>query len=84
MYKGYTVREEIIHDYEYPDCEIVVNAPCGCPACDKQVQEGHFACSSSPEELVNDENVSRRLDNNRWFWVYHGPVENVDERLKIE
>lgn len=83
MYKGYAVAEEIIHDYEYPETAIVLDAPCGCYACDEEVQAGHFACSCSPAELTNDENVSRRLDNSRWFWVYRGPPKNIDSMLEV-
>lgn len=83
-YKGYRVTEEIIKDYEKPLTDIVLCAPCGCQACEEQVQPGHFACSPSPEELVNDVNVSPTFESNQWYWSYHGPSENVDEWLEVD
>jgi len=82
MYKGYTVTEEIIHDYEHPETAFVLSAPCGCAACEDEVQAGHFACSTSPEELRGDPEVFPRLENGRWFWQYYGSIENVDSFLE--
>ena len=73
-YKGYTVVEEVIHDYEFPETALVLAASCGCQVCQDEVQEGHFACGTSPEDLRNDPNVFPRLEGNRWFWEYTGDV----------
>lgn len=81
MYKGYYVREEVIRDYQFPETAFVIDAPCGCPACEENVQPGHFACSSPPEGLCGDENVFPRLENNRWFFEYVGPLDAVDSFL---
>ena len=50
MYKGYVVTEEVIRD-EYPETALVVQAPCGCQACEDEVQPGHPYCDVSPIEL---------------------------------
>lgn len=73
MYKGYQVIEEIIKDYQHPQIDLVLQAPCGCSACGEEVQQGHFACSTSPAKLIKDQNVLPVLENNRWYWSYHGP-----------
>ena len=82
MYKGYTVTEKIIHDYQFPEVAFVLNASCGCSACKDKVQPGHFACDTTPIELRNDKNVFARLENNCWFFEYCGPIENVDSFLE--
>lgn len=84
MYKGYKVTEEVIKDYENPLVDLVVQAPCGCQACEEHVQPGHPYCNPSPPELVGDDNITPLLDNNRWYWGYYGPPELVDEWLKGE
>jgi len=80
MYKGYRVVEEVIKGYDYPQVDIVVQAPCGCQACEDQVQPGHSDCNTSPSSLKGDKNVSP-FNDGRWYWSYHGPVENIDEWL---
>lgn len=48
-----------------------IDAPCGCPHCDSGVQRGHFACSVSPEELVESEKEGgawRSYRNGKWSW----------------
>ncbi len=82
MYKGYLVTEEIIHDYQFPETAFVLNARCGCRACEDEIQEGHFACNTTPADLRNDNNVYFRLENNRWFVEYVGDIKNVDRFLK--
>ena len=84
MYKGYKVVEEIIKDYEYPQIEFVLRAPCGCQACKDEVQPGHFACSRTPAKLQEDENISATLEGGRWYWRYFGPEENVDSFLAAD
>jgi len=82
MYKGYKVKETVIHDYEHPATELVVLAPCGCYGCDDGWKSGHAYCSASPDALINDNQVQRRYDSSYgWFWVYLGPSENVDSFL---
>jgi len=81
MYKGYRVVEEIIKDYEYPQVDIVVQAPCGCLACEEYVQPGHTYCDAQPTRLVGDNNVTPVFSDNRWYWRYHGPHEFVDAWL---
>ena len=82
MYKGYEVHEEVIRDYEFPETAFVLCAPCGCTACEDSVQPGHFACSTTPSELRDDENVFPRLEGNRWFFEYFGPLDAVDSFLE--
>jgi hypothetical protein len=46
--------------------------PCGCYACNEQVQQGHFACEAPPEAVLRMERAGllvRRLDGSRWVWV---------------
>ena len=81
MYRGFTVIQEVINDYPQPCTDLVVQADCGCQACENKVQPGHPICNSSPKELVEDPNVSAIFDNGRWYWSYHGPLENVDKWL---
>jgi len=83
MYKGYRVEERIIHDYQYPETALVLDAPCGCEACNDHVQPGHGQCSTSPDVLLDDPNVYKRLETGwGWFWEYRGPAGNVDEWLE--
>lgn len=87
MYKGYKVVEEVVNDYQHyqhPEINMVLQAPCGCIACESEVQSGHFACSTSPAELTRDHNITAVLNNNRWYWVYYGPDKNVDEWLESD
>jgi hypothetical protein len=30
-----------------------LDAPCGCPECDKSVQPGHFMCAPAPNALLH-------------------------------
>jgi len=76
QYAGYDVKEVVIHDYEHPETALVlIGAPCGCRACVDKVQPGHFACSTSPLHLMDDNNVCARLEGSKWFWEYVGEVE---------
>lgn len=48
-----------------------LDAPCGCIACNDRVQDGHFACSCPPEELVEDEQEEgcwRSFNGTSWKW----------------
>jgi hypothetical protein len=49
-----------------------ISAPCGCIACDHSVQQGHFACSLPPEDLLEDEQTEdgcwRSYEGNEWRW----------------
>jgi hypothetical protein len=65
MYKGYETNEEVISGSVIE----VIEAPCGCMACEDQVQPGHFACSTSPVELRSDPNVQAVLVDSRWIWI---------------
>lgn len=52
--------------------EMVINAPCGCGACDDEVQPGHFACSTAPARLVEAERqgvLVRSFGSGIWEWV---------------
>lgn len=85
MYKGYRVEERIIHDYQCPETALVLDAPCGCNACNDHVQSGHEQCSASPDVLLDDPNVYKRLETGwGWFWGYCGPDKYVDKWLDID
>lgn len=46
-------------------------APCGCPACDNHVQQGHFVCSSAPQWALEAERagvIARYYDGTSWKW----------------
>ena len=48
-----------------------LDAPCGCYACNEQVQPGHFACELSPLALLAWErngDAYREYDGGRWRW----------------
>jgi hypothetical protein len=58
----------------------IVNAPCGCYACTEGVQQGHFACSTPPPEMVEAEKrgeVFRSYTEGRWMWIRHQSTERV-------
>lgn len=45
--------------------------PCGCPACDDGIQQGHFACSEAAPVLVQLERegfLSRHFNGTSWVW----------------
>ncbi len=84
MYEGYNVTQQIIKDYQFPLVDLVLQAPCGCQACEDQVQPGHTICETSPTKLRDNNNVTPVLQDNRWYWSYHGPTSNVDEWLPQE
>ena len=71
-YNGYPVTKTVIRDCEHPEIALVLDAPCGCGECENEVQTGHFACSTSPKDLLDDPNVVKRLKGNHWFWEYVG------------
>lgn len=83
-YKGYEIHEVVLHSYAIADdTAVVLDAPCGCMACEEQVQPGHFQCSTSPDDLKDDPNVTARLDSRLgWFWEWRGPNSAVDSWLK--
>lgn len=48
-----------------------LDAPCGCYACNEQVQPDHFACELSPLALLAWERngyAYRQHDDGRWRW----------------
>jgi hypothetical protein len=64
---GYKVTKEWHGDY----VDYIVEAPCGCYSCDNEVQQGHFSCSPSPDELIHAEQkglVTRSYYSGRWYW----------------
>lgn len=51
--------------------EALAVQPCGCPACSHQVQEGHFACDSASDMMLEAERtgiVVRAYDDGAWRW----------------
>jgi|GEM_PF-5880987 len=47
--------------------------PCGCYACDTEVQPGHDACRVPPAEMLEAElngDVRRHFDGSHWSWWY--------------
>lgn len=45
--------------------------PCGCPECDNGVQQGHFACEQSRDDMLTMEKLGmavRAYDDGRWRW----------------
>ena len=86
MYKGYKVREIILHDYQHPETAVIIDAPCGCEQCQElqKVQPGHSLCSLMPDDLVDDPNVYPSLDDSHgWILYFVGDNEYVDEWLEI-
>lgn len=62
---GYTTRYN-------DEGEIVLNAPCGCAACNSSVQQGHFACDATPGRLLLAEQrgiLVRSLNEGAWEWI---------------
>jgi hypothetical protein len=56
---------------EHEDGDITVDAPCGCYACTEQIQQGHFACDTPPEDMLAAEKegeVWRSYVDGRWVW----------------
>ena len=48
-----------------------IDAPCGCPACNDGVLQGHFACSQSPLALIAWERNGeawRAYASGAWRW----------------
>jgi hypothetical protein len=85
MYKGYSVREVVLHDYETPETAVIIDAPAGCSQCqdEGQVQPGHSLCALIPDELAGDENIYPSLDSTHgWIMYFSGPDEHVDEWLE--
>lgn len=84
MYKGFTVRERVIHGYQVPQTAIVIDAPAGCSQCQDCgfVQSGHEQCGVIPESLANDENVFPRLETGIvWYLEFVGDLQYVDTWL---
>lgn len=66
---GYPVQMNEDADFE------LTNAPCGCFACDREVQPGHYVCSTLPLNLRTAEQlggVSRHYNGTSWVWVLAG------------
>lgn len=62
QFLGYTVQKD----------GSLLDAPCGCYACDEQVQQGHCYCDVPTVELLAAEDagkIRRQLDNAGWYWV---------------
>lgn len=87
MYKGFAVKEIVLHDYAIaPETAVIIDAPAGCSQCQDEgrVQPGHSLCSIIPDALANDENVYPSLDSSHgWILYFNGPNEAVDEWLEI-
>jgi len=52
--------------------EYVLPAACGCHDCSRQVQPGHFACSTVSDLMLRTEAVGlavRVFDDGVWRWV---------------
>jgi hypothetical protein len=52
-----------------------LDANCGCSQCNHTVQRGHFLCSTSPDKLLEDEDVRRSFKEGKWgfyapSWAY--------------
>lgn len=48
------------------------STPCGCYACNRVVQAGHFACATPPEWALRLEELgltSRRYEDGAWKWA---------------
>jgi len=51
--------------------QVSIEVPCGCYACDEQVQQGHFACSTPPTEMLELEAVGKTIryyNGTSWVW----------------
>lgn len=83
MYKGYKVKEIVLHDYASPDVILVVDCDCGCNQCEElnEVQPRHSQCGLLPENLRNDKNVFPRLADSGWVAEFLGDYPHVDEWL---
>ena len=69
-----TLTERLDFEAEYGfvvDHDGIVDAPCGCPACNNGVQPGHFACNTSPAEMLRAEadGAAIRVYADGWGWV---------------
>lgn len=86
-YKNFVVNEVILHDYQYPETAILINAPSGCPECNSKgvVQPGHSQCDIIPKSLIGDDKIFPRLEQG-WGWIleYIGNNKSVDEWLPDE
>ena len=52
--------------------EVLLNAPCGCPDCDHEVQSGHSYCSPTTGSLRKAEEfglIERAFIEGTWRWV---------------
>ncbi len=62
-------------------CSREIIAPCGCYACDRCIQPGHYVCSSPPDDLLlaeeKGEAVRAYVDGN-WKWFLLIPAANKD------
>jgi len=83
MYKGYRVYET---EHKFGMSRFVLDAPCGCPECDRGVQQGHGKCQQSPASLIEVESniypiVYREFSGGAWQWIFRGSRADVDEWL---
>lgn len=49
----------------------LLNAPCGCEACDSERQPGHRYCDAPTQNLLDAEEsgvIVRQLDHSGWHW----------------
>lgn len=66
------------------DLGSAATAPCGCPACDDGVQQGHFACSQPKPihvQLEQDGYLSRDYNGTSWAWELTGKGTSTLERI---
>lgn len=68
IFKGFKVEHDEDLDL------LLINAPAGCGACQNGTQDGHFACSEPPAELVAEEEkedslVYQAYVGGTWQWV---------------
>jgi hypothetical protein len=67
-----TYRTAVVGQEKGIGMENCIDAPCGCPDCDDVAQPGHFACSSSPQWLLDAEKrneVVRAYVDGAWRWI---------------
>lgn len=54
------------------DAQRMRHIPCGCPACDHGVQQGHFACEQPSDGMLEREErgeVVRAYEDGAWRWI---------------
>jgi hypothetical protein len=55
----------------------IIAAPCGCYQCNNSVQSGHYLCSTSPDNLLKEEEegvVYRTYNGTSWKWYLNHPT----------